>query len=110
MSLNNNCLLYFAKKDSLGWPIPSTLEGYNPGVALPCQNNGCDHIQIYPSHQGNPQPNGTKQCLHPNNLRYFYRLVPYSKPLQVQPNSLISAYSQPKTPNDCWWVEWKKWC
>ena len=105
-----DCLLYFATRDSEGFPVPGTMRGYNPRVALPCFNNGCDVIQIIPSHTGNAQPVGTQQCMHPNNLRFFYRLIPYSSPLQVQPNSLIASYNFPTTPNDCWFVEWKKWC
>lgn len=107
---SQDCLLYFAQKDGDGFPIPSTMQGYNPRISLPCQNDGCNFIQLTPSRAGNPQPNGTQQCMHPNNLRYFYRLIPYSSPVQLQPNSLISAYDFPKVPNDCWWVEWRKWC
>ena len=102
-----DCLLYFAQKDALGWPIPSTLAGYNPRVALPCQNNGCNFIQLLPTPPA--QPNGTKQCLHPSNLRYFYR-VDRGTPQQIVPNSLIQSYNFPTSPTDGCWREVIKYC
>jgi len=104
---NNSCLQYFAKKDAIGFPIVGTLQGFNPNVSLPCANKGCDWIAIVP----NPvQPAGTSSiCLHPNNLRYFYR-VDRGKPQQVVPNSLISSYNFPTTPTDGCWREFHKWC
>ena len=100
------CLTYYAKADGEGYPIPGTLQGYNPYEQLPCDSI-CDLIKIDPTQV---QPNGTKPCIHSENLRFFYRIVPFSNPRQVQPNSLIAAYQEPKSPNDCWWAEWHKYC
>lgn len=103
---NNECLRYFAQSDSLGYPTPSTLQGYRNNTGLPCNQNGCSFIELVP----NPvQPEGTTVCLHPNNLRYFYR-VDRGTPQQVVPNSLIQSYNFPTTPTDGCWREFHRYC
>jgi len=102
---NLPCLTYFAKKDALGWPIPGTLQGYNKFEQLPCDSI-CNLIEIDPTQV---QPNGTTICLHPDLLRYFYR-VNRKTPQSVKPNSLIAAYEFPTSPTDGCWREWHKYC
>lgn len=104
---NTQCLRYFAQADDLGYPMPTTMQGYHTNVSLPCRNKLCQEIELVPDPVA---PSGATACVHPNGLRYFYRVIPYSNPRQVQPNSLQQVYAYPKTPNDCWWREYVKYC
>lgn len=107
MSQNNNCLLYYARLDPENFVQPGTMQGFNPGVALPCGQE-CEWVKL-PTTQMT-LPTGCTKCTHSSNLRFFYRKVAFSNPVTLQPNSLIASYDFPKTPNDCNWLEWFKEC
>jgi len=79
-------LRYFALKDELGFPIPSTLRGY---LKDPCK---CELIEIL----GTPdQPDGNdSRRYHPNGLHYFYQVS--GACCDVLPNSLIASKKRPK--------------
>ncbi len=104
---NTECLRYFSPESLPGWPTCGQSQGYTNNVALPC-NSICNMIELNPN--GYTPTDTQIECKHPNNLRFFFRVVPFSNPKVVQPNSLICAYQFPLTPNDCNWVEFKKFC
>jgi len=101
------CLKVYATRSPLGFPVPGTANGYNPYEQLPCDNQ-CNLVELLPG--GNPQPTGTVRCLHPDGLRFFYLVTKHATNPQVKPGSLMAAYDFPKSPNNCMWVEFYKWC
>lgn len=82
------CLRYFALKDELGFPIPSTMRGYKKD---PCK---CELVELK-MNPDVPAPTD-KRRYHPGNLHYFYQID--SKTHCVRPNSLIMTHTRPKGP------------
>lgn len=101
------CLRFFAVKDSTGFPVVGTVQGYNAYEQLPCDNQ-CDLVELLPG--GNPQPAGAARCFHPDGLRFFYQVTKSDKNPQVKSGTLMAAYQFPKSPNNCQWVEFYRWC
>ena len=104
-ALNNNCLQYYVRLDEFGYGIPGTMQGFQPNNP-PC-GAICDWA-LLPTTQMTV-PDADTQCRQANGLRYFYRFL-RTTPITLQPNSFISAYTFPTTPNDCQWLEWFKIC
>lgn len=80
-------LRYFALKDDLGFPIPSTLRGY---LKDPCK---CELIEI----SGNvtiPEEVEEFRHYHPEGLHYFFLVK--GNCCDVVPNSLIVTRNRPK--------------
>ncbi len=83
------CLVYYAKKDANGFPIPGTMIGYKHD---PCK---CDLALIQPfdtfiGSDGNGHT--IVQSYHPKKLRYF---VHVNCEGQVVPNSLFISLKHP---------------
>jgi len=101
------CLRVFVKATVDQWPTPGEAMAYNCYEALPCDSI-CQMIELLPG--GNPQPANSHRCLHDSGLRFFYQVSKSATNPQVKRGSLIATYQFPKSPNNCNWVEFIKWC
>lgn len=100
------CLKYWIKLDSNGWPIGSTMQGFNPKVNQPtcAQTLGCQYVVL--QNTAYTAPEGFTQCFNPEGIRYFYSI---NKSGQIVPNSFIQTLEYPNTPGTCSFrIEWKK--
>lgn len=79
------CKQYFALKDSLGYPIPGTMQGFNID---PCK---CELVEL----KAVPDEPGDIDIrqYHPQGLHYYYLL---DKDCKVVPNSLVISKKRPK--------------
>lgn len=86
--MTNPCQFFKVQLDPNGFPIVSTMMGFNNATI----SNPCNQAIVPPTQMSCPA--GTVQCFDPNGLRYFYKVN--NQTGYILDNSMFSRYGKPE--------------